>query len=44
MQIVAKGWTKQPMGTNANYTFNPATPLRNDSSESVGHGVGPPKM
>lgn len=33
MQLVADGWTKQPMGTNAQYTFNPASPSRSDSAQ-----------
>jgi hypothetical protein len=33
MQVDANGWTQQPMGTNANYTFQPAFPSRNDSAQ-----------
>jgi hypothetical protein len=33
LQIDANGWTQQPMGTNANYTFQPAVPFRNDSAQ-----------
>lgn len=36
MQIDADSWTPQSawgLTTNANYTFNPATPLRNDSTQ-----------
>ena len=33
MQLVAESWTKQPMGTNALYTFNPSQPSRTDSAD-----------
>jgi hypothetical protein len=46
MQIVANHWTPQPMGTNANFTFSPATPSRNDSAQGFFQvfklGVGGP--
>ena len=45
MQILAS-WTKQPQGTNANYTYNPAFPSRNDSADGYFQtfriGVGGP--
>ncbi len=46
MQVVADKWTQQPMGTNAAFTFSPATPLRNDSTDNYFQtfriGVGGP--
>jgi hypothetical protein len=46
MQIVANGWTKQPFNKSAFYTFSPATPLRNDSTDNFFQtfriGVGGP--
>jgi hypothetical protein len=46
MQIKANSWTQQPMGTNAEYTYNPSFPLRNDSTQGYFQtfriGVGGP--
>jgi hypothetical protein len=46
MQIIADAWTPQPFGTEANYTFNPPSPSRNDSADGYFQtfrlGVGGP--
>jgi hypothetical protein len=46
MQIVANGWTRQPFNKSAFYTFSPATPVRNDSTDNFFQtfriGVGGP--
>jgi hypothetical protein len=39
MQLIAQSWTAQSMGKNANYTFSPDYPSRN---ESISDGSGVP--